>query len=117
LDAGSLPQDEKIKKVRELSDLAKRLEVSLSSLAIAWTIKNPNTTTAILGATKKDQLLENLTALDTLNKLTPDNLERIKKILQNKPVLDRACKSEHQVFERGLQFHFGTICSDLQPLQ
>jgi voltage-dependent potassium channel beta subunit len=81
-------QDEKIKKVRELSDLAKRLEVSLSSLAIAWTIKNPNTTTAILGATKKDQLLENLTALDTLNKLTPDSMEKIEKILQNKPVLD-----------------------------
>jgi len=81
-------QDEKIKKVRKLADLAKRLEVSLSSMAIAWTIKNPNTTTAILGATKKDQLLENLTALDTLNKLTPDNMERIEKILQNKPVLD-----------------------------
>jgi len=81
-------QDEKIKKVRRLADLAKRLEVSLSSMAIAWTIKNPNTTTAILGATKKDQLLENLTALDTLNKLTPDNMERIEKILQNKPVLD-----------------------------
>jgi len=81
-------QDEKIKKVRKLADLAKRLEVSLSSMAIAWTIKNPNTTTAILGATKKDQLLENLTALDTLKKLTPDNMERIEKILQNKPVLD-----------------------------
>lgn len=83
-------QDEKIKKCRELADLAKKLEVSLSSLAIAWTIKNPNTTTAILGATKKEQLLENLTALDTLKKLTPDTMERIEKILQNKPFLDLA---------------------------
>ena len=83
-------QDDKIKKCRELADLAKKLEVSLSSLAIAWTIKNPNTTTAILGATKKEQLLENLTALDTLKKLTPDTMERIEKILQNKPFLDLA---------------------------
>ena len=83
-------QDEKIKKCRKLADLAKKLEVSLSSLAIAWTIKNPNTTTAILGATKKEQLLENLTALDTLKKLTPDTMERIEKILQNKPFLDLA---------------------------
>jgi voltage-dependent potassium channel beta subunit len=83
-------QEDKIKKVRKLGELAKKLEVSLPSLAIAWTIKNPHTTTAILGATRKEQLLDNLTALDTLKKLTPDVMEKIDKILQNKPFMDLA---------------------------
>ena len=42
-------------------------------------------TTAILGATKKEQLTENLKALDTLPKLTPDVLKRIDEIMQTKP--------------------------------
>ena len=83
-------QDEKIKKVKKLAEFAKKLDVSLASLAIAWTIKNPNVTTAILGATKREQLSDNLTALDTLKKLTPEVMEKIEKILQNKPFLDLA---------------------------
>lgn len=83
-------QEEKIKKVRKLAELSKKLEVSLPSLAIAWTIKNPHTTTAILGATRKEQLNENLKALETLKKLTPEVMEEIEKILQNKPFLDLA---------------------------
>lgn len=81
-------QDDKLKKVKKLSDLANKLEVSLASLAIAWTIKNPNVTTAILGATKKEQLHENLKALETLPKLTADVIQKIEKILQNKPFLE-----------------------------
>src|SRR5688500_6273108 len=45
-------QEDKIIKVKKLNELAKNLQVPLASLAIAWTIKNPNVTTAILGATK-----------------------------------------------------------------
>ncbi|MBI1781642.1 MAG: aldo/keto reductase [Sphingobacteriales bacterium] len=81
-------QEEKIKKLRKLSALAEKQEVSLASLAIAWCIKNPHVSTAILGATKKEQLLENLKALEVANKLTPDVMEKIEKILQNKPTLD-----------------------------
>ncbi len=83
-------QDEKIKKLKKLVELAKKLNVSMASLAIAWTIKNPNVTTAILGATKKEQLEDNLKALEVLPKLTPDLLEKIEKILQNKPAIDLA---------------------------
>jgi voltage-dependent potassium channel beta subunit len=81
-------QDEKLNKVKQLGELAGKLEVSLASLAIAWTIKNPNVTTAILGATKKEQLLENLKALDTLPKLTPEVMEGIEQILKNKPFME-----------------------------
>ena len=83
-------QDDKIKKVKKLGDLAGKMGVSLPSLAIAWTIRNPNVTTAILGATKKQQLEENLKALEVVKKLTPEIIEKIEKILQNKPKLDLA---------------------------
>jgi len=83
-------QDEKLKKVKKLTELAKKLNVSLAALAIAWTIKNPNVTTAILGATKAEQLEENLKALDVANLLTADLMEEIEKILQNKPHMDLA---------------------------
>ncbi|PWU01026.1 MAG: aldo/keto reductase [Bacteroidetes bacterium] len=83
-------QEDKIKKLKKLAELAKKLNVTLASLAIAWTIKNPNVTTAILGATKSEQLTDNLSALDTLNKLTPEVMEKIDKILQNKPFMDLA---------------------------
>jgi aryl-alcohol dehydrogenase-like predicted oxidoreductase len=56
-------------------------------MSIAWCIKNPNVTTAILGATKADQLNENLKAIEAMSLLTPDVLERIESIMQNKPVL------------------------------
>jgi voltage-dependent potassium channel beta subunit len=81
-------QDEKIKKLRKLVALADKLEVTLASLAIAWCIKNPNVSTAILGATKKEQLYDNLKALEVVNKLSPDVMEKIEKILQNKPEMD-----------------------------
>jgi voltage-dependent potassium channel beta subunit len=81
-------QDEKLKKVKQLSELAKQLGVSLATLAIAWTISNPNVTSTILGATKKEQLQENLKALDTLAVLKPDVMEKIEGILQNKPMQD-----------------------------
>lgn len=83
-------QDEKIKKVKKLETLAKEMNVPLAALAIAWTINNPNVTTTILGATKKQQLEENLKALDIVSMLTPEVNKKIEKILQNKPELDLA---------------------------
>lgn len=83
-------QEEKMKKVKQLTEFAKKMGVSLASLAIAWTIKNPNVTTAILGATRKEQLEENLKALDVLPKLDNSVIDQIEKILQNKPILDLA---------------------------
>lgn len=79
--------DDKIKKAKKLSELAAKLGVSTAALSIAWCIKNPHVTTAILGATKKQQLLDNLKALEVSEKLTPDVLEKIEKIMQTKPVL------------------------------
>ncbi|MES2890555.1 MAG: aldo/keto reductase [Bacteroidota bacterium] len=79
--------DEKVKKVKKLGDFAGKLGVSTASLSIAWCIKNPNVTSAILGATKKQQLLDNLAALDVLPLLTPEVLEKIETIMKTKPIL------------------------------
>ena len=86
IKAGVL-QDDKIKKVKKLGELALKLNVTTAALSIAWCIKNPNVTTAILGATKKQQLTENLKALDALPLLTADVMDKIEKIFQTKPVI------------------------------
>ena len=60
----------------------------MAELAIAWTIRNPNVTTAILGATQSQQLEQNLKSLDVLPMLTPEIMTRIDEILGNKPTLN-----------------------------
>ena len=77
--------DDKIEKVKQLSKIAKKLDASTASLSIAWCIKNPHVTTAILGATKKEQLMENLKSIEVMEKLTPEVLEKIENIFQSKP--------------------------------
>ena len=77
--------EDKLAKVRKLGEVANELGTSLATLSIAWCISNKNVTTAILGATKKEQLTENLKALDVLRKLNADVLQRIDDIMQTKP--------------------------------
>lgn len=78
--------EEKMNRVKALTTLAGELGVPVSNLSIAWTLKNPNVTTAILGATRREQLEENLRSLDVLPMLTPEIMERIEGIMQTKPV-------------------------------
>ncbi len=79
--------EDKLKKVKKLSELAAKLGVSTAALSIAWCIKNPHVSTAILGATKKQQLLDNLSALDAVAVLTPEVMEKIDAIMKTKPTL------------------------------
>ncbi len=82
-----LLMQDSIKKVQQLGAIAKALKVSTASLSIAWCIKNPNVSTAILGATNKAQLVDNLTAIDTAALLTPEIMEQIEGIVETKPKL------------------------------
>jgi len=82
-----LLMQDSIKKVQQLGVLAKALKVSTASLSIAWCIKNPNVSTAILGATNKAQLVDNLTAIDTAALLTAEIMEQIEGIVETKPKL------------------------------
>lgn len=63
--------------VRQLEALAKELGGTVAHLAIAWVNHNPRVSTVILGASRIEQLEENLKALDLKSKLTPEVLTRI----------------------------------------
>lgn len=74
----------KIAAVPQLATLAQELGTSLPRLAIAWCLKNPHVSTVILGASRVEQLRENLGALDVVDQLTPELMKRLDAIA--KPV-------------------------------
>lgn len=74
-----------IEKVKKMMPIAQQLGCTMAQLAIAWCLKNPNVSTVITGASKPHQVTENMLALDVAEKLTPEVLEQIEAILQNKP--------------------------------
>lgn len=79
--------EDKLSKVNALNEYCKKLGVDMAPLSIAWCIKNPNVSTAILGATKKEQLYANLKALDVLPLLTEEVMNNINDIMSTKPKL------------------------------
>ncbi len=83
----TLGEQSKIDKTKKLSSLAISLGTSLAKLSIAWVIKNHHVSTAILGASKKEQLQENLKSLEVMPLLTTEVLDKIELILDNKPTL------------------------------
>jgi len=76
-----------IRKAAELEDLAKELGMPLAQLAVAWCLKNPNVSTVILGASNAAQLRENLGSVERAATLTDEVMERIEKVLGNRPEL------------------------------
>ncbi|HEX4957650.1 MAG TPA: aldo/keto reductase [Lacibacter sp.] len=79
--------EEKLNRVRRYQTIADELGCSMAALSIAWCINNPNVSTAILGATKKEQLTENLKALEVAPKLTKEVMQKIDEVFGTKPVL------------------------------
>jgi voltage-dependent potassium channel beta subunit len=73
-------------KVRRLKSITEKIGCTRAQLALAWCLKNPNVSTVITGASRTEQVKENLTALEVVEKLTPDIIERIESILGNKPL-------------------------------
>ncbi|MCX6311478.1 MAG: aldo/keto reductase [Bacteroidetes bacterium] len=69
-----------LEKAKKFTALAKELGVSGACLSIAWVIKNPNVSTAILGASKVEQLEENLKTLEVLPLLTDEVMKKIELI-------------------------------------
>ncbi|MEY2590767.1 MAG: hypothetical protein QOJ67_2751, partial [Acidimicrobiaceae bacterium] len=67
-------------KVRALAGIAEELGCTLSQLAIAWCAANPHVSTVITGASRPEQVVENMGALDVLPKLDSDVLARIKQL-------------------------------------
>ena len=71
----------RVKKVKEVKQVADSLDLSLPVFAIAWCLKNPNVSTVILGASKTAQLEENLKAVEAQDGITPDVMARIHAML------------------------------------
>jgi voltage-dependent potassium channel beta subunit len=75
----------RIAQIRELQGIADGAGMSLTHLAIAWCLRNPRVSTVILGASRLSQLQDNLAAMDQVGKLTPEVMETIEGVVQNKP--------------------------------
>lgn len=79
----------KLEKVKKLAPIAGELGISMPHLALAWCLKNPDVSTVITGASKPQQVAENMEAVEVVEKLTPDVMNRIEKILDNKPAPEK----------------------------
>jgi len=82
--------EESFARVRALMPVAKELGCTMAQLAIAWCTKNPNVSTVITGATRKDQVIENMKSLDVAKKLDATMMKRIDDLLGNVPEPDHA---------------------------
>ena len=68
--------------VRNLQPIADALGCTLSQLAIAWCVKNPNVSTVITGASRAAQVRENMKVLEIAPKLTEEVMARIDSVLK-----------------------------------
>ncbi|HET9590304.1 MAG TPA: aldo/keto reductase [Anaerolineales bacterium] len=73
----SITDEDRLAKVRALQPIAEEIGCTLSQLSIAWVLKNPNVSTVITGASRVEQLQENLKATEIALQLTPEVLRRI----------------------------------------
>jgi voltage-dependent potassium channel beta subunit len=69
-------------KVARLKGVADRVGVSLAELSLAWCVKNPHVSTVITGASRVEQVEQNMKALDAVPLLTDDVLAEIDAALQ-----------------------------------
>jgi voltage-dependent potassium channel beta subunit len=72
-----LTDKEKIAMVQDLEPIASELGCTLSQLSLAWCLKNPYVSTVITGASRVEQVHENMKAAEVASRLTPEILERI----------------------------------------
>ena len=71
---------ERMTKVAALAPIAEEMEVKLSNLAIAWCLLNENVSTVILGASKVEQLEENLKSTEVLPLLNQEVINKLSSI-------------------------------------
>ena len=76
---------QKVAKVKQLTPIAGDLGCTMAQLAIAWCLTNDDVSTVITGASRAEQVTENMKALQVAEQLTPEVQERIEEILDNKP--------------------------------
>jgi len=78
--------DERIEKVKQLSEIADGIGISMTNMALAWCLKNPDVSTLILGASRVEQLEQNLGCLEVVELLDDKVIEEIEEVLDNKSI-------------------------------
>jgi len=75
----------KLEKVEKLAKVSDEAGLTMPELALAWCLKNQNVSTVITGASKPEQVKQNMKAIDKVDSVTGDLMEKIEEILENKP--------------------------------
>ncbi len=83
-----LGNEDNLRKTVELKNLADEAGITLTNMALAWCLKNPNVSTVILGGSKVSHMQQNLECLDTVKVLNDEMMQKIEDILQNKPEIE-----------------------------
>ncbi len=75
--------DENLAKIKKLGEIATSLDIKTSQLALAWILRKPEISAAIVGATNPKHVVENAAASDV--RLAPEVIEQIEGVLDNEP--------------------------------
>jgi len=86
----NLITSENIAKVSQLEPIAEELGCGLAQVGLAWCLKNPHVSTVMTGASKPEQVIENMKAIDVVDKLDSGVMERIDEVLGNNPESDQS---------------------------
>lgn len=73
----------KLEVSRKLAPIASDLGVSMAQMALAWCLKNPNVSTVITGASRVEQVNENMKAVDVVDLLNDEVMNRIEEVLKD----------------------------------
>ncbi|MCL6446123.1 MAG: aldo/keto reductase family protein [Alicyclobacillus sp.] len=78
----SAAKDDTLDKVERLGEVAQKLEITLAQLALAWVLRQPSVSSALIGASRPEQIVENAKASGI--KLSQETLDEIDAIVLNK---------------------------------
>ncbi len=75
----------RIEKTKALTAIATGIGTTPARMALAWCLRNPNVSTVITGASRAEQVTDNMKSLEVVPLLTDDVIEKIESVLANKP--------------------------------
>lgn len=82
---GSEAWNEQQSKIKQLMQIAEKLNTDVATLSMAWVLANKNVSSAITGASKPEQIYQTVKAVDVYRRLTQDNLDEIEAVMGSKP--------------------------------
>jgi len=78
-----LTDSDRLEKVSALQPIARELGASLAQFSLAWCLQNPDVSTVMTGASRVEQLHENMKALEFVDSFTPEVMAAIDQVLQS----------------------------------